>query len=214
MTPAPDIAPAPLRARDRAQARRVLRNRLGPSRGCRRLPGRAAQARRRATPLPGRWPGFWRGGKSAPCAPCRGSRAARCSVRADAPGCCAAGPRGTPLQLARPRRPAWYRDARASARDAPRRRHPQRHRQAAELADDARGPRRGDRLPARLHHRRRGRLFRLMAREDLRHLLKQKRAYAPHLLTPAERRMLARKALPRGSGWPPARSSTTSSRGG
>jgi hypothetical protein len=35
-----------------------------------------------------------------------------------------------------------------------------------------------------------------MAREDLRHLLKQKRAYAPHLLTPSEHRMLNTKALP------------------
>ena len=46
-------------------------------------------------------------------------------------------------------------------------------------------------------HRRRGRLFRVMAREDLRHLLRsRKRAYAPDLLTPSERRMLAQKALP------------------
>ena len=45
-------------------------------------------------------------------------------------------------------------------------------------------------------HRRRGLMFRVMAREDLRHLLKQKAAYAPDLLTPAERRMLAQKALP------------------
>src|SRR5690606_20252902 len=45
-------------------------------------------------------------------------------------------------------------------------------------------------------HRRRGKLFRIMAREDLRHLLKQKRAYAPNLLTATERRMLAQKALP------------------
>jgi len=45
-------------------------------------------------------------------------------------------------------------------------------------------------------HRRRGSIFRVMAREDLRHLLKQKRNFAPHLLTPTERRMLARKSLP------------------
>ena len=45
-------------------------------------------------------------------------------------------------------------------------------------------------------HRRHGQLFRVMAREDLRHLLKQKRAYAPDLLTPSEHRMLAQKALP------------------
>src|SRR5262249_54956457 len=43
--------------------------------------------------------------------------------------------------------------------------------------------------------RRRGPLFRLGAYEDLRHLLKHKRSYAPEALTPAERRVLARKSL-------------------
>lgn len=38
---------------------------------------------------------------------------------------------------------------------------------------------------------RRGRLFRLMAREDLRHLLKHKRCYCPQHLTARERRLLA-----------------------
>jgi acyl-CoA synthetase (AMP-forming)/AMP-acid ligase II len=41
---------------------------------------------------------------------------------------------------------------------------------------------------------RRGRLFRIAAYEDLRHLLKQKRRYAPEALTAAERRVLARKS--------------------
>jgi len=41
---------------------------------------------------------------------------------------------------------------------------------------------------------RRGRLFRIGAFEDLRHLLKHKRRYAPEALTAAERRMLARKS--------------------
>jgi hypothetical protein len=41
---------------------------------------------------------------------------------------------------------------------------------------------------------RRGRLFRLAAYEDLRHLLKHKRRYLPEFLTPAERRVLARKS--------------------
>lgn len=45
-------------------------------------------------------------------------------------------------------------------------------------------------------HRRRGKIFRIMGYEDLRHLVKQKRRYAPHLLTPRERQMLARKSLP------------------
>ena len=42
----------------------------------------------------------------------------------------------------------------------------------------------------------RGKLFRLAAYEDLRHLLKHKRSYVPDALTPAERRVLARKSLP------------------
>ncbi len=44
--------------------------------------------------------------------------------------------------------------------------------------------------------RRRGKLFRISAYEDLRHLLKHKRSYAPEALTASERRILARKSLP------------------
>ena len=44
--------------------------------------------------------------------------------------------------------------------------------------------------------RRRGRLFRIAAYEDLRHLLKHKRKYAPDALTAAEHRVLARKSWP------------------
>jgi len=43
---------------------------------------------------------------------------------------------------------------------------------------------------------RRGRLYRLAAYEDLRHLLKHKRRYAPAALTASERRVLARKSWP------------------
>jgi hypothetical protein len=43
--------------------------------------------------------------------------------------------------------------------------------------------------------KRRGRLFRIAAYEDLRHLLKHKRRYAPAAITAAERRVLARKSL-------------------
>lgn len=42
---------------------------------------------------------------------------------------------------------------------------------------------------------RRGLLFRLAAREDLRHLLKHKRTYCPHALTTRERAILGRPAL-------------------
>lgn len=43
---------------------------------------------------------------------------------------------------------------------------------------------------------RRGRLFRLLAREDLRHLLKHKRHYLPELLTDRERAILDRPMWP------------------
>lgn len=43
--------------------------------------------------------------------------------------------------------------------------------------------------------RRRNRLFRLAAYEDLRHLLKHKRSYAPESLTAMEKRVLGRKSL-------------------
>ena len=42
----------------------------------------------------------------------------------------------------------------------------------------------------------RGRVFRIAAYEDLRHMLKHKRRYAPEALTPAELRVLAKKSLP------------------
>lgn len=42
---------------------------------------------------------------------------------------------------------------------------------------------------------RRGKLFRILAYEDLRHLLKHKRRYAPEALTARERKVLARKSL-------------------
>lgn len=45
-----------------------------------------------------------------------------------------------------------------------------------------------------LRFSRRGRRFRLAAYEDLRHLLKHKRRYAPDALTASERRVLARKS--------------------
>src|SRR3954464_4735714 len=41
----------------------------------------------------------------------------------------------------------------------------------------------------------RSRLFRIAAYEDLRHLLKHKRSYAPAALTPKERKILARKSV-------------------
>jgi predicted Ser/Thr protein kinase len=46
------------------------------------------------------------------------------------------------------------------------------------------------------HAPRRGRLFRVLAREDLRHLLKHKRTYCPSRLTARERRILAQPSVP------------------
>jgi len=43
--------------------------------------------------------------------------------------------------------------------------------------------------------KRRSRLFRIAAYEDLRHLLKHKRTYAPDTLTPRERKLLERKSV-------------------
>lgn len=104
---------------------------------------------------------------------------------------------GMPLQLAKPDDAAWYRDAKRLLRDM--RRRGVTHNDLAKPQNWLRTP---DGRAAVIDfqlasvHRRRGKLFRLMAREDLRHLLKQKRNFAPHLLTASERAMLARKSLP------------------
>jgi hypothetical protein len=45
-------------------------------------------------------------------------------------------------------------------------------------------------------HERSGRFYRLLAHEDLRHLLKHKRKYCPDAITPGELRVLKRKSLP------------------
>ncbi len=45
-------------------------------------------------------------------------------------------------------------------------------------------------------HTRRTRIFRLLAREDLRHLLKMKRRYCPDAMAPAETRLAANPSLP------------------
>ncbi|MDZ7710255.1 MAG: serine/threonine protein kinase [Roseovarius sp.] len=118
-------------------------------------------------------------------------------IRADRTGLLRSWTKGTPLQLARPAHAAWYRDARRLLREM--RRRGVTHNDIAKpqnwlMTHDGRAAVIDFQLAS--VHRRRGPLFRLMAREDLRHLLKQKRAYAPGLLTPAEQRMLARKAWP------------------
>ncbi|SLN51934.1 serine/threonine protein kinase [Roseovarius gaetbuli] len=118
-------------------------------------------------------------------------------IRADKTGLLRSWTSGTPLHLAKPSDPAWYRDARRLLREM---------RRAGVTHNDIAKPQNWLMTPEgraavidfqlASTHRRRGALFRTMAREDLRHMLKQKRAYAPHLLTPCEHRMLTQKALP------------------
>ncbi len=118
-------------------------------------------------------------------------------VRVDRTGLLRSWTSGTPLQLAKPAHAAWYRDAKRLLREM--RRVGVTHNDIAKPQNWLMTPEgRAAVIDFQLAsvHRRRGRLFRVMAREDLRHLLKQKRAYAPHLLTPSERKMLAQKALP------------------
>lgn len=99
---------------------------------------------------------------------------------------------GTPMQRARPRDPAYFAAAFRLLR--------QLHRRGVVHNDLAKEPNllvRDDGSPAFIdfqlawHARRRGRLFRLLAYEDLRHLLKHKRTYCPQHLTQRERRILA-----------------------
>jgi hypothetical protein len=118
-------------------------------------------------------------------------------LRVDKTGLLRSWSQGTPLQLAKPDRAEWYRDARRLLRDM--RRRGVTHNDIAKpqnwlMTPDGRAAVIDFQLAS--VHRTRGKLFRVMAREDLRHLLKQKRAYAPALLTPTEVRMLEQKALP------------------
>ncbi|QPM91626.1 serine/threonine protein kinase [Pseudooceanicola algae] len=104
---------------------------------------------------------------------------------------------GTPLQLARPSEAAFYHDAKRLLREM--RRRGVTHNDIAKPQNWLMRPDGGAAVidfQLASVHRRQGRMFRIMAREDLRHLLKQKRSFAPDLLTPAELAMLDQKALP------------------
>jgi hypothetical protein len=104
---------------------------------------------------------------------------------------------GTPLHLARPADHAFYRDAHRLLRAL---------RRAGVTHNDLAKPQNWLMTPAgraavidfqlASRHRRRGWLFHVMAYEDLRHLLKQKHAFAPELIGPLGRRLLARRSLP------------------
>lgn len=104
---------------------------------------------------------------------------------------------GLPMQEARPNNPAFFHDAARLLR--------QLHRANVVHNDLAKEPNilvRNDGSPAFIDFQlacllpRRGRLFRLLAYEDLRHLLKHKRTYCPGNLTAREKHILANPSGP------------------
>jgi hypothetical protein len=103
---------------------------------------------------------------------------------------------GQPMQLARPADPKYYREALQLLR----RLHARRvaHNDLAKEPNWLVTP---EGLPALVDFQlalvapRRGRLFRMLAHDDLRHLLKHKRTYLPHRLTAREKRILAQPSL-------------------
>ncbi|MCL7996912.1 serine/threonine protein kinase [Brucella sp. 21LCYQ03] len=104
---------------------------------------------------------------------------------------------GTPLHLARPAQLKWYRTAHRILRDM--RRMGVTHNDLAKPQNWLMTPE-GEAAVIDFQlasvHRRRGGFYRLLAYEDFRHLIKQKRAFAPDLMTPTEKRILARRSLP------------------
>jgi RIO-like serine/threonine protein kinase len=104
---------------------------------------------------------------------------------------------GLPMFQAMPRQPSYYRDALRLLRRL--------HRAGVAHNDLAKEPNwlcGADGSPAVIDFQlasvsaTRGRVFRMLAREDLRHLLKHKRTYCPDGLTERQRHMLARPAWP------------------
>ncbi len=103
---------------------------------------------------------------------------------------------GMPMQAARPRDRHYYRDALRILRRI--------HRQGVVHNDTAKEPNwlvLPDGSPAlidfqiAMSFRGRGRLFKMLAREDVRHLLKHKRTYLPEALTPRQLAILATPAV-------------------
>lgn len=104
---------------------------------------------------------------------------------------------GAPMQDAKPRDPAYFRLASKRLRAM--------HRAGVVHNDLAKEPNilvTDDKQPAFIDFQlaglssRRGRLFRTLAYDDIRHLLKHKRTYCPEALTAREKRILARPSLP------------------
>lgn len=102
---------------------------------------------------------------------------------------------GAPMQEAQPRDPSYFRRAHKLLRAMR-----QRGVVHNDLAKEPNWLVREDGSPAIVDFQiagigsPRARWFRLLAREDLRHLLKHKRTYCPEALTPIEKRLLARSS--------------------
>lgn len=102
---------------------------------------------------------------------------------------------GAPMQQAQPRDPEYFHQAHTLLK-----RLRSRGVVHNDLAKEPNWLQRADGRPALVdfqiawHSARRGSLFRLLAREDLRHLLKHKRTYCPDALSPVERRLLDRRS--------------------
>jgi RIO-like serine/threonine protein kinase len=103
---------------------------------------------------------------------------------------------GAPMQRARPRDPRYFREALRLVRQLHARRIV--HNDLAKEPNWLVTP---EGLPAlvdfqlAMHAPRRGRLFRALAHDDVRHLLKHKRSYLPDRLTAREKRVLATPSL-------------------
>ncbi|HET7844796.1 MAG TPA: serine/threonine protein kinase, partial [Xanthomonadales bacterium] len=102
---------------------------------------------------------------------------------------------GRPMQEARPADPAYFRAARrlVTAMHARGVAHNDLAKEPNWLVTDAGAPAVID-FQLAWFGSRRSRFFRLLALQDLRHLLKHKRTYCPQSLTPVERRVLARRS--------------------
>jgi RIO-like serine/threonine protein kinase len=104
---------------------------------------------------------------------------------------------GDPLQVARCRDPGFYREAARVLRSMHRRNvvHNDLAKEPNLLVTPAGSPVFID-FQLAVVAKRRHKLFRILAREDIRHLLKHKRTYCPDALTQRERRLLASPSLP------------------
>lgn len=118
-------------------------------------------------------------------------------IRVDHEGILRSWSDGIPLNLAKPDTAAFYKDAKRILRDMRRRNIT--HNDLAKPQNWLMAP---DGSAAVIDfqlasvHRRKGKLYRVMAYEDLRHLVKQKGRYANTLLTPSEHKLLGKKSLP------------------